>query len=69
MLSPVRHFAVVAELADALDSGSSGVTPVEVRLLSAALSTNAPATGRSGVVLSARCRKDYNLRGYLTRPA
>ena len=28
--------AVVAELADALDLGSSGLTPVEVRVLSAA---------------------------------
>ena len=26
-------YAVMAELADALDSGSSGVTPVEVRVL------------------------------------
>ena len=40
----LRHFytvcdlkyAVVAELADALDSGSSGVTAVEVRVLSTA---------------------------------
>ena len=31
------HSAVVAELADALDSGSSGVTPVEVQVLSAAI--------------------------------
>ncbi len=31
----IRH-AVVAELADALDSGSSGVTAVEVRVLSTA---------------------------------
>ncbi len=33
-----RHLpdAVVAELADALDSGSSGVTAVEVRVLSTA---------------------------------
>jgi hypothetical protein len=30
------NFAVVAELADALDSGSSGVTAVEVRVLSTA---------------------------------
>ena len=30
------HHADVAELADALDSGSSGVTPVEVQVLSAA---------------------------------
>lgn len=29
--------AAVAELADALDSGSSGVTPMEVQVLSAAL--------------------------------
>jgi hypothetical protein len=29
-------YAVVAELADALDSGSSGVTAVEVRVLSTA---------------------------------
>jgi hypothetical protein len=32
----MSSFAVVAELADALDSGSSGVTAVEVRVLSTA---------------------------------
>lgn len=35
-LSRRNKFAVVAELADALDSGSSGVTTVEVRVLSSA---------------------------------
>ena len=33
----LRPHAVVAELADALDSGSSGVTPMEVQVLSTAL--------------------------------
>lgn len=37
MISSVEtSYAAVAELADALDSGSSGVTAVEVRVLSAA---------------------------------
>ena len=40
--SPLRHqyFAVVAKLVNALDSRSSGVTPLEVRVLS-----TAPALG------------------------
>jgi hypothetical protein len=36
ILNFVAQYAFVAELADALDSGSSGVTAVEVRVLSSA---------------------------------
>ena len=43
--------AVVAELADALDSGSSGVIPVEVRSLSTAIQTRRSRTRASGLVI------------------
>ncbi len=43
--------AVVAELADALDSGSSGVIPVEVRSLSTAIQTRRSPTRASGLVI------------------
>ena len=43
-IAPLVRVAVVAELVDALDSGSSGGNPVEVRVLS-----TAPAlAGRAG---------------------
>ena len=43
--------AVVAKLADALDSGSSGVTPLEVQVLSTALVRMTPPSNCSAVCI------------------
>jgi hypothetical protein len=60
----LRPVAVVAELADALDSGSSGVKPMEVQVLSTALK---PRT-RKGPRLFFGVGEHSHLGGRFTRP-